>query len=94
MLADAIPPTHRQSTGLYFGIWVLIGKLALALAAGLALPALQVLQYQPGQPESALALSRMYAFLPLLFKGLAMMVLFSQFPRSCLMRACSRKESS
>lgn len=94
MLADAIPPTHRQSTGLYFGIWVLIGKLALAIAAGLALPALQALQYQPGQPESALALSRMYAFLPLLFKGLAMMVLFLQFPRSCLTRVDSRKESS
>lgn len=94
MLADAIPPTHRQSTGLYFGIWVLIGKLALALAAGLALPALQVFQYQPGHPESALALSRIYAFLPLLFKGLAMMVLFLQFPRSCLTRVDARKESS
>jgi len=94
MLADAIPPTHRQSTGLYFGIWVLIGKFALALAAGLALPALQIFQYQPGHPESALALSRIYAFLPLLFKGLAIVVLFSQFPCSCLTRVNARKESS
>ena len=94
MLADAIPSTHRQSTGLYFGIWVLIGKFALALAAGLALPALQVFNYQPGHPESTLALSLLYAVLPLLFKGLALMVLFSQSFRSCLTRVCSRKESS
>jgi Na+/melibiose symporter-like transporter len=94
MLADAIPATHRQSTGLYFGIWVLIGKFALALAAGLALPALQVFQYQPGHPESALALSLIYAVLPLLFKGLALVVLFSKSSRSCLTRVCSRKESS
>jgi len=94
MLADAIPSTHRNSTGLYFGIWVLIGKFALALAAGVTLPALQVFQYQPGHPESAVALGLTYALLPLLFKGLALVVLFSQSSRFSLMRACSRKEST
>lgn len=94
MLADAIPPTHRSSTGLYFGIWVLIGKFALALAAGVTLPALQVFQYQPGHPESAVALGLTYALLPLLFKGLALVVLFSQSSRFSLSRVCSRKEST
>lgn len=94
MLADAIPSTHRQSTGLYFGIWVLLGKLALALAAGLALPALQAFNYRPGNPESTLALTLLYALLPLLFKGLALVVLFSQSPCFSLARVWSRKESS
>jgi Na+/melibiose symporter-like transporter len=73
---------------------VLIGKFALALAAGVTLPALQIFQYQPGHPESAVALGLTYALLPLLFKGLALGVLFSQSSRFSLVRDCSRKEST
>ena len=76
MLADAIPRSHQRSTGLYFGIWVLIGKFALALSAGLALPALQFFDYQPGQSGSVSALTSIYVFFPLLFKALAVIALF------------------
>lgn len=93
LLADAIPPTHRQSTGLYFGIWVLLGKLALALAAGLALPALQWFDYQPGRTDSVLALSLLYTLLPLFFKLMAMGVLFSSTFKCFFTRAHARKES-
>ncbi len=75
MLADSIPRGHRQSTGLYFGIWVLIGKFALAIAAGLALPGLKVLSYQPGLPSTAGALIALYVFLPIVFKALATLAL-------------------
>ena len=93
MLADAIPPSYQQHTGLYFGIWVLIGTFALALAAGLALPALQFFDYRPGHSESASALTWLYVFLPFVFKCLAMIILFSQSFRHFLIRVQTRKES-
>ncbi len=56
--------------GSYFGWWNLASKLNLALAAGLALPLLDLLGYQPGQqtPHGLLALSWAYAVVPCLLK--------------------------
>jgi len=71
MLADAIPVNQRSNTGLYFGVWALIAKFALALAAGASLPLLSVLGYVPGEPQTAGVLSILYAVLPLGFKVLA-----------------------
>ncbi len=92
MLADAIPRAHRQSTGLYFGIWVLIGKFALAVAAGLALPGLKVLAYQPGQPSTAGALVVLYVFLPIIFKALATLALLPRIGPRFFTRVLTRKE--
>ena len=79
MLADAIPEQNRKNTGLYFGIWVLISKFALALAAGLALPSLKLFGYVPGQFQTTIALTALYVFLPIVFKGIAILVLLPQF---------------
>jgi len=59
-----------QSEGAYAGWWQLATKLNLALAAGLALPALQWLGYGPGarDPQALQALSLAYGALPCLFK--------------------------
>ncbi len=59
--------THE---GAYFGLWNFANKMNLALAAGLALPALQVLGYTPGArtPEALDALAFAYAVLPCLLK--------------------------
>ena len=94
MLADVIPPAQRPRTGLYFGIWALIAKLALALAAGMSLPLLTVLDYQPGQPATAWALTSLYVVLPLLFKALAIVALFPRRGPALPPRATSRTESS
>ncbi len=77
----ALPPAlladiaeSREATagaGAYFGWWNLVAKLNLALAAGLALPLLAALGYQPGSGEGMLALTLVYALLPLFFKLLA-----------------------
>lgn len=75
MLADAIPAENRSSTGVYFGVWALIAKLSLALAAGLALPILGFLGYQPGTPGSATSLAMVYAWLPIFFKCCAFAVI-------------------
>ena len=77
MLADAIQPEQRASTGIYFGIWAFIAKFALAVSAGVSLPLLSVLGYQPGEPSSATALAWVYAFMPIVFKLVAAIFLGS-----------------
>lgn len=61
--------------GAYFGWWALLTKLNLALAAGLALPLVTWLGYQPGGSEGpaagTLALTACYALLPCGLKLLA-----------------------
>jgi Na+/melibiose symporter-like transporter len=76
MLADVIPVEQRHNTGLYVGIWVLIGKLALAIAAGVTLPLLGWFDYQPGMPATAGPLIYMYVGFPIALKAVAAVVLF------------------
>jgi glycoside/pentoside/hexuronide:cation symporter, GPH family len=90
MLADAIPEQNRHSTGLYFGIWVLISKFALALAAGLALPSLKLFDYVPGDVQTVGALVFIYVFLPIVFKLFAVFVLFPQLSQRWLARVSVR----
>ena len=71
MLADEIRPEQRGSTGLYFGVWAFIAKFALAVSAGVSLPVLAALGYEPGQPASATSLALVYAFMPIVFKAVA-----------------------
>lgn len=68
----------RQAEGAYFGWWNFATKLNLALAAGLALPALQFFGYSPGsRDESALlALTLAYCALPCLLKAVAVGLLY------------------
>jgi Na+/melibiose symporter-like transporter len=67
-----------QHEGSYFGWWTCANKLNLALAAGLALPALQALGYTPGaRDEAALAsLALIYAALPCALKAAAAALLW------------------
>jgi glycoside/pentoside/hexuronide:cation symporter, GPH family len=62
----------------YFGLWSLVTKLNLAIAAGLGLPLLQWLGYQPNAilaksaaMQNVLALSLVYAALPCALKLIA-----------------------
>lgn len=72
ILADVIDGDRRgpaeAAEGSYFGIWNLVTKLNLALAAGLALPALAALGYTPGDPGAARSLALVYCLLPCAFK--------------------------
>lgn len=63
-----------QAEGAYAGWWQRATKLNLALAAGLALPALQALGYTPGarDPQALLALTLAYGLLPCVFKLIAL----------------------
>lgn len=63
---------ERQGrAGACFGIWNLVAKLNLALAAGLALPLLGATGYMPGTGSGVTSLTLAYALLPLVFKALA-----------------------
>jgi len=68
----------------YAGLWSWASKASLALAAGLALPLLELLGYQPGTTDSAglRALTIAYAVLPCLLKMLAAAMLWRSPLRS------------
>jgi Na+/melibiose symporter-like transporter len=67
-----------QAEGRWFGWWSLASKLTLALAAGLALPLVQALGYQPGERDAnaLTALGMVYALLPCGLKLLAAVALW------------------
>lgn len=69
---------HGQSEGGYFGWWNFATKLNLALAAGLALPALALFGYSPGarSPAALQALVFAYCILPCALKLIAALALF------------------
>jgi Na+/melibiose symporter-like transporter len=72
-----------QREGAYFGWWNFATKLNLALAAGVALPSLQLFGYAPGSRDTAAltALTAAYCLLPCGLKLLAAALLFTQWVR-------------
>ena len=80
ILADLVDRggTEHKANGAYFGLWQMIEKLNLAAAAGIALPLLAFLGYQPGSGAGeTLALSATYALLPCAIKLLGAAVLWA-----------------
>lgn len=77
-VVDADPSSARaRPDGAYFGFWQLTEKMNLALAAGVALPVLGWVGYQPGIAQPRLGdLSAMYALVPCLLKLGAMVLLW------------------
>ncbi|MEK8030435.1 MFS transporter [Ideonella sp. DXS29W] len=78
MLAGELRQPGRHADGVAFGWWHATTKLNLALAAGVALPLLQWLGYQPGQadPAGQQALALVYALLPCALKLAALAALW------------------
>ena len=90
LLADVIDEDEQhgqaRNEGAYFGLWNLVTKMNLALAAGIALPALAAVGYQSRASNSAdalLYLAAIYALLPCVLKALAAtLLLLSPFVRA------------
>lgn len=79
ILADLVDRSgsEHKANGAYFGLWQMIEKLNLAAAAGIALPLLALLGYQPGSGAGeTLALSATYALLPCAIKLLGAAILW------------------
>ena len=85
LLAGHIAKSGDQGAqeGSYFGWWNFASKLNLALAAGLALPALAAFGYQPGSRDGAAlaTLSAAYCLLPCALKLLAATLLYTMIIR-------------
>jgi glycoside/pentoside/hexuronide:cation symporter, GPH family len=86
ILADVIDEDTKRglgrNEGAYFGLWNLVSKFNLALAAGIALPTLALLGYVPGAntAESATSLTYLamiYALLPCALKAIAAVALIN-----------------
>ena len=78
ILADVIDDDDRRglgrNEGAYFGLWNLVTKMNLALAAGIALPSLALVGYRPGitqPPDALMYLAGVYALLPCVLKAFA-----------------------
>lgn len=73
----------EQRSGLYFALWALATKLALAIAVGVTFPLLDWAGYRPGTgaptEQAGLALALLYAWLPIPAK-LAAIALMWRFP--------------
>jgi len=69
----------QRSEGAYFGWWAFASKLNLALAAGLALPALDWLGYQPGATDTQAlqTLTLAYCVVPCALKSAAALLLYT-----------------
>jgi GPH family glycoside/pentoside/hexuronide:cation symporter len=83
ILADIVDQDQRvadgsRPDGAYFGLWQMVDKLNLALAAGIALPLLGWLGYQPGALQAPqTTLSFMYALVPCGIKLVAVACLWA-----------------
>ncbi len=80
LLGQAIGEKLNEQSGAGFGLFTLLGKLALAVA-GLALPLLAWLDYRPGHGGGS-SLVAAYAIVPCLFKLAAMAALGRCLTRS------------
>ena len=100
LLADVIDDDERagkgRNEGAYFGLWNLVTKANLALAAGVALPLLASLGYAPKQShsiETVAALAAVYALLPCVLKACAALLLWtSPFFAGATAQSDSREE--
>lgn len=79
MLADLLARRRHETSGAtWFGLWNLINKANLAIAAGLALPILALCGYRPGSgdADAARVLALVYAALPVTLKLVALALLW------------------
>jgi glycoside/pentoside/hexuronide:cation symporter, GPH family len=74
---------QNRAEGAYFGWWNFASKLNLALAAGVALPALAWLGYTPGTQDAAAlqTLNALYCLLPCALKLMALALLYTHVIR-------------
>jgi Na+/melibiose symporter-like transporter len=79
----AADPPGSERAGACLGWWTLMNKLSLAIAAGFALPLIEWLGFQAGErsPQGLAALSMVYAFTPIVLKGLTAFLLVRLGPR-------------
>jgi len=83
LLADVIRDHgEERRAGSYFGLWNFAVKLNLALAAGLALPLLAWLGYQPGATPTVAPLYYVYCLVPCALKLAAAALLWREFGRA------------
>lgn len=85
--------TGRARAGMYFALWGMSTKLALAASVGLALPALEMAGFDPSAPAvgGKWALVVIYALIPVVIKLLAIRLVW-RFPLTARKQAELKRE--
>ena len=85
IVAQDTAETGAERAGLYFGLWNLATKLALALAVGIAFPLLEWSGFKVGtakQPDFGLdMLAILYGGLPVVLKAIAIALIWNHRTR-------------
>ncbi len=82
-----------QRTGLYFALWGMVTKLALALAVGIAFPLLDLAGFADGEandPAALWTLIGLYSLAPVIFKAIAI-VLMWRYPITAERQSATRR---
>lgn len=76
-LTQKISKKHENVSGVLFGIWTMITKLALALAVGISFSILGLFDFVPQNPNptSLIVLSLLYGAIPVAFKIISVYLL-------------------
>jgi len=97
MLADVVDQdvleTGRQRTGIYFAVWAMAAKLALAAAVGFSFPILDGVGFVPkgnNAPDALLVLALLFGTVPVVFK-LAALAIVWRYPLTAARQAELRR---
>lgn len=86
--------SRQNRAGLFFALWSMATKLALALAVALAFPALAAVGFDPQRPENSAtalwSLAVIYAWVPVVLKALAIALVWN-FPLTAARQRVMRK---
>ena len=76
-LSDKNGKKHENVSGILFGVWTMITKLALALAVGISFSILGLFDFVPQDPNptSLVVLSLLYGAIPVVFKIISVYLL-------------------
>lgn len=77
-IVQKLSEEREQISGILFGVWGMLTKMALAMSVGISLPLLEGLGLKQGEPLALNALWVLYAVIPILLKLLSVYLIRQQ----------------
>lgn len=77
-IVQKLSEEKEQISGILFGVWGMLTKMALAISVGIALPLLEGLGLKQGEPLALNALWFFYAIVPILLKLISVYLVYQE----------------